>query len=173
VKRGLLTASIFLAVLLAQAGIQPNVSIAAENPKKADLLFVHNANQITVADGKLILKGISPTILFFTDRPERIAGHMTNERYFRLWKEDGKDSFLADPPNATVSVFADDKAADMVVTLRDPRFNGGNLTYEISVIQGKLPEKGGPGAVFIDIIGMPRTPISYAGRARRAVYRRW
>jgi hypothetical protein len=71
-----------------------------------------------------------------------------------------------------VSVFADDKGADMVVTLRDPKFNGGDLTYDISVIQGKLPEKGGPGAVFIDIIGMPLTPISYAGRARR-VYRRW
>jgi hypothetical protein len=56
--------------------------------------------------------------------------------------------------------------------LRDPKFNGGDLTYDISVIQGKLPEKGGPGAVFIDIIGMPLTPISYAGRARR-VYRRW
>jgi hypothetical protein len=168
----LLAAFIFLVVLLTQVGLRPNVSLSAENPKKADLLFVHNANHITVADGKLILKGVSPTVLFFTDRPERIAGHMTNERYLRLWKEDGKDSFLADPPNATVSVFADDKGADMVVTLRDPKFNGGDLTYDISVIQGKLPEKGGPGAVFIDIIGMPLTPISYAGRARR-VYRRW
>jgi hypothetical protein len=133
---------------------------------------VQNANHITVADGKLILKGIRPTVLFFTDRPERIAGHMTNERYLRLWKEDGKDSFLADPPNATVSVFADDKGADLVVTLRDPQFDGGDLTYNIKAIQGKLPEKGGPGAVFIDIIGMPLTPISYAGTARR-VCRRW
>jgi hypothetical protein len=133
---------------------------------------VQNANHITVADGKLILKGIRPTVLFFTDRPERIAGHMTNERYLRLWKEDGKDSFLADPPNATVSVFADDKGADLVVTLRDPQFDGGDLTYDIKAIQGKLPEKGGPGAVFIDIIGMPLTPISYAGTARR-VCRRW
>ena len=132
---------------------------------------MQNANHITVADGKLILKGIRPTVLFFTDRPERIAGHMTNERYLRLWKEDGKDSFLADPPNATVSVFADDKGADLVVTLRDPQFDGGDLTYDIKAIQGKLPEKGGPGAVFIDIIGMPLTPISYAGTARRVCRR--
>ena len=171
-KRGRLAAFIFLAVLLTQAGIRPNVTPAAENPKKADLLFVHNANHITTADGKLILKGVSPTILFFTDRPERIAGHMTNERYLNLWQEDGQDSFLADPPNATVSVFADDRAADMVVTLSNPKFNGADLSYDIRIIQGKLPEKGGPGAVFIDIIGMPLTPVSYAGRARR-VYRRW
>jgi hypothetical protein len=97
---------------------------------------------------------------------------MTNDRYLKLWKEDGKDSFLADPPNATVSVFTDDEVADMVVTLRDPIFKGGDLTYVIRVIQGKLPDKGGPGAVFIDIIGMPLTPVSYAGRPRR-VYRRW
>ena len=171
-KRKLYAAFIFLVALLALASIRPNVSQAAETPKKADLLFVHNANHIAVADGKLILKGISPTVLFFTDRPERIAGHMTNERYLKLWKEDGKDSFLADPPNATVSVFTDDRVADLVVTLRKPIFNGGDLTYDITVIQGKLPEKGGPGAVFIDIIGMPLTPVSYAGSARR-VYRRW
>jgi hypothetical protein len=57
----------------------------------------------------------------------------------------------------------DDEVADRVVTLRDPQLNGGDLTYNIKVIQGKLPEKGGPGAVFIDIIGMPLTPISYVG----------
>jgi hypothetical protein len=74
-------------VLLVQAGIQPDVSLSAENPKKADLLFVHNANHVAVADGKLILKGISPTVLFFTDRPERIAGHMTNERFLKLRRE--------------------------------------------------------------------------------------
>lgn len=171
-KKGLLAASLLLVLLLTLAGIRRNVSLAAEIAKKADLLFVHNANHITVADGKLILKGVSPTVLFFTDRPERIAGHMTNERYLGLWKEDGKDSFLADPPNATMWVFADDRVADLVVTLRGPVFNGGDLTYDITVIQGKLPEKGGPGAVFIDIIGMPLTPVPYAGRARRG-YRRW
>ena len=165
-KRKLYAAFIFLVALLALASIRPNVSRAAETPKKADLLFVHNANHIAVVDGKLVLKGISPTVLFFTDR------HMTNERYLKLWTEDGKDSFLADPPNATVSVFTDDEVADLVVTLRNPVFKGGDLTYDIRVIQGKLPERGGPGAVFIDIIGMPLTPVSYAGSARR-VYRRW
>jgi len=132
-KRGFLAASIFLLLLLTQAGIRPNVSLSAENPKNTDLFFVHNSNHITVDDGKLILWGISPTVLFFTDRPERIAGHMTNERYLRLWKEDGKESSLADPPNATVSVFADDEGADLVVTLRDPEFNGGDLAYDINL----------------------------------------
>jgi hypothetical protein len=162
-----------MAVGLIQLGFGPTAAQAVENAKKADLLFVQNAKDVTVDGEKLILKGIGPTVLFFSDRPERIAGHMTNERYLKLWREDGKDSFLADPPNATVSVFADDTEANLVVTLRNPQYNGDDLTYDISVLQGKLSEKGGPCSVFIDIIGMPLTPLSYAGVARRSVYRRW
>ena len=172
-KKGFLVTSILMTVWLTQVGFMPNAAQAVENTKKADLLFVQNAKDVTVDGGKLILKGIGPTVLFFSDRPERIAGHMTNDRYLKLWREDGKDSFLADPPNATVSVFADDTETNLVVTLRNPQFTGDNLTYDISVIQGKLPEKGGPCSVFIDIIGMPLSPISYAGVARRSVYRRW
>jgi hypothetical protein len=172
-KKGLLVTSILMTVWLTQVGFMSTAAQAVENTKKADLLFVQTAKDVTVDGGKLILKGIGPTVLFFSDRPERIAGHMTNDRYLKLWMEDGKDSFLDDPPNATVSVFADDTETNLVVTLRNPQFTGDNLTYDISVIQGKLPEKGGPCSVFIDIIGMPLSPISYAGVARRSVYRRW
>ena len=172
-KKGLLVTSILMTVWLTQVGFMPNAAQAVENTKKADLLFVQNAKDVTVDGGKLILKGIGPTVLFFSDRPERIAGHMTNERYLKLWREDGKDSFLVDPPNATVSVFADETETNLVVTLRNPQFTGDDLSYDISVIQGKLPDKGGPCSVFIDIIGMPLTPLSYAGVARRSVYRRW
>jgi hypothetical protein len=172
-KKGLWIPCILMAVGLTQIGFASTAAQAVENAKKADLLFVQNAKDVTVDGEKLILKGIGPTVLFFSDRPERIAGHMTNERYLKLWTKDGKDSFLADPPNATVSVFADDTEANLVVTLRNPQYSGDDLTYDISVLQGKLPEKGGPCSVFIDIIGMPLTPLSYAGVARRSVYRRW
>jgi hypothetical protein len=173
-KRRLFVTAMLIMVALAQWGFWPGASLAAEKKaKKADLLFVQNAKDVTMDGAKLVLKGVGHTVLFFTDRPNRIAGHMTNERYLQLWREDGKDSFLKDPPNATVSVFAGDKVTDLVVTLKNPQFKGEDVTYDIIVIQGKLPDKGGPCAVFIDIIGMPLTPISYAGAERRAIYRRW
>jgi hypothetical protein len=172
-RRYMLKTIILLVVLIGWTAGLSGGAVAADTAKKADLLFVQNAKEVTVDGGKLTLRGVGPTVLFFTDRPERIAGHMTNERYIQLWKEDGKDSFLKDPPNATVSVLAADTVADLVVTLRNPRFKGDEVTYDIKVIRGKLPEKGGPCAVFIDIIGMPLTPLSYAGATRRAVYRRW
>jgi hypothetical protein len=36
-----------------------------------------------------------------------------------------------------------------------------------------MPDKGADVSVFIDIIGMPRTPFSYAGAARRGYRRAW
>jgi hypothetical protein len=172
-KRGLLTTIIVMIVVMAQAGMPLTAGAATDDTKKADLLFVQTAHDVRLEGEKMVLKGISPTVLFFTDRPERIAGTMKNDRYLKLWTEDGKNSFLGDPPNATLSVFTDDAVGDLVVTLRNPQFKGDDLTYDISVIKGKLPAKGGPCALFIDIIGMPLTPLSYAGVARRSVYRRW
>ena len=53
-------------------------------------------------ENKLTLNGISPITLFFSDRPERIAGNMETTRFVPFWGE-GKDSFLQDPPNADLS----------------------------------------------------------------------
>ena len=95
---------------------------------------------------------------------------MLTARFVPFWKE-GKDSFLSDPPNATLSVFDENKVKDVVVVLRDPELKGDELSYTVRVLEGKMPAKGGPASLFIDIIGMPLTPMSYAGAARRG-YRR-
>lgn len=70
-RRSLLTAATLLASLL----VVPGLARAAEEParkaeakteaaaKKADFLFVQNANSIHYADGKLTLKGVSPTTI--------------------------------------------------------------------------------------------------------------
>ncbi|MFZ0724382.1 MAG: hypothetical protein WAM61_01225 [Desulfobacterales bacterium] len=172
-KKGLLTTIVAMTVLMAPAGMPSLAGAANDNAQKADLLFVQTAQDVRLDGEKLTLKGISSTVLFFTDRPERVAGNMANERYLRLWTEDGKDSFLADPPNATLSVFSGDTVGELVVTLRNPQFTGDDLTYDVSIIKGKPVEKGGPCALFIDIIGMPLTPLSYGGMARRTAFRRW
>ena len=41
----------------------------------------------------------------------------------------------------------------------------------MKVLEGTLLAKGGACALFIDIIGMPRTPYSFAGAARRGFRR--
>lgn len=48
------------------------------------------------------------------------------------------------------------------------------LTYKIEVLEGTLPAKAGPWALFIDPVGSPLSPVSVAGvrcRERRHVFR--
>jgi hypothetical protein len=155
---------------LAAAAVQGTAAFAQD--KSADFLFVQNAQSMAFANGKLTLKGVSPVTVFFSDRPERIAGNMTTRDFVPFWS-DGKDSFAKDNPNANLSVLEAGKAvADIVVTLANPVLKGGDLSYDVKILEGTMPAKGGPVSLFIDIIGMPVTPLSVAGVARRTAYRR-
>jgi hypothetical protein len=142
----------------------------AQKIGKVTLLFVQNADGVTFDNGTMTLKGISPATIFFSDRPQRIAGHMTTTEFVPFWSE-GKDSFLSDPPNANLSIFDGSKVTDVVVELSNPKLNGEDLSYDVKVLDGQMPKKGEACSLFIDVIGMPLTPMSYAGAARRAY--RW
>jgi hypothetical protein len=135
--------------------------------KNVDVLFVQNAKNMSLSEGKLVLRGVNPVTVCFTDRPARMAGHMQTSRFIPLWSQ-GKDSFLKDNPNATLSIFSGDNVADLVVELSNPQLSGDDLTYDVRLLEGTPPANGGACALFIDIIGMPATPMSYAGAARRA-----
>jgi hypothetical protein len=136
----------------------------------ADFLFVQNARSIVHADGRLTLKGVSPATVMFSDRPERIAGHMNTARFVPFWSE-GDESFLLDPPNATLSFLENRDMEDVVLVLQEPELVGDDLSYQVRVLDGTLPAEAGPASLFIDVIGMPLTPVSFAG-ARRRSFRR-
>jgi hypothetical protein len=165
---------IVLAMLSAFMAVRAGTAVSAETkPLIVNVLFVQNAEAVVFANGTLTLKGVSPTTVFFSDRPVRIAGHFnTKDEFAPLWDE-GKNSFLKDPPNATVSMYEKgrEQLQDVVVKLSRPRLKGKDLTYDITVIEGKAPQKGGACSVFIDIIGLPFTPLSIAGVARRTTRR--
>ena len=80
-----------------------------------------------------------------------------------------ENNFIENPPNAAVSVLGEsDEVIAVVVTLpHRPRGNGSELTYDIEVLEGKLPPSGGAVALFIDPIGHPLSPTSVAGVHRR------
>jgi hypothetical protein len=75
------------------------------------------------------------------------------------------------PSNADISLLEGNGLRQIVAVLQDPMLQGDNLTYTVKVLQGDMPAEGTDVSVFIDIIGMPLTPLSYAGVARRS-YRR-
>ena len=139
---------------------------------EVDVLFVQNAKNVSFDKGKIILRGIDPVTVCFTDRPARMAGHMQTAKFIPLWSS-GKDSFLKDNPNATLSIFSGDNVSDLVVELSNPQLSGNDLTYDVRILEGTPTANGGGCALFIDIIGMPATPVSYAGVARRTFRRGW
>ena len=166
------------AALLGDAFSATSVSAADENQKteankkSVQYLFVQTAHAITSQGNSLMLHGVGPTTLFFSDRPERIVGHGATVELVKDWSK-GKDSFASDPPNATLSMLGESggEIEDVVVVLSNPQLAGSQLTYTVKVLDGMLPASGGPASLFIDIIGRPLTPVSVAGVGRRTTRR--
>ncbi len=158
---------------LAGALLVPGAASAQDTTAtNADFLFVQTADAMAFdADqNRLTLRDVGPTTLFFSDRPERIAGNMTTASFVPFWSE-GKDSFLSDPPNADISILENGVLRQTVVVLDDPVFENGDLHYTVKIIEGDMPVVGENVSVFIDVIGMPLTPVSIAGVRRRAFRR--
>ena len=100
---------------------------------------------------------------FFSERPERIVGHVRNDLFLKQWTE-GKNSFKNDPPNAALSIFSDkSRPAGAVVVLSNPRLDGKNLLYDARTLQGTLPAAGTETTLFIDGNGAPCDPVNDTG----------
>jgi len=141
--------------------------------KEIQALFVQTAKSVVFENGRLTLNGLAPTTLYFSDRPDRVVGHITSDEFLDAWDE-GEDSFADDPPNAALSVFSHDgdEIHDIVVVLKAPGLKGDVMTYSVEVLDGEMLASGGPSSLFIDVIGRPLTPVSVAGARRRRRRRR-
>jgi hypothetical protein len=138
-------------------------------------MFVQTAHEMTFDGERLTLHGLSPATLFFSDRPERVVGHLTPQQFVELWAE-GENSFADDPPNAVLSFLNDAEAIeDAIFVLAEPRLEGDVVTYKIAVLEGSVPSRSSSCSLFIDPFGRPLSPVSVAGvhrRARRRALRR-
>src|SRR5437763_4454176 len=105
-----------------------------------EALFVQTAASMTSDGGTMTLLGLSPSTLYFADRPQREVGHMSTRQFVALWGE-GDNSFAYDPPNAVLSFAepSDRLPEDAVVVIQDPSLDGDELTYTIKVLDGTVP----------------------------------
>lgn len=121
----------------------------ASDGADGSLLYVVNATSGSIDGSTLTLVGV-PSVLFFADRPERFAGHMSVDGLVNGWGL-GERSFTAVPPNAVLSVFGDAGVEDAVVVLTGVTAGDGELSFEIELIEGDAPTGSfGPVALFID-----------------------
>jgi hypothetical protein len=87
-----------------------------ERPHEPAFLLVQSSKAFSYDGNRLVVEGTSPTTIFFSDRPDRIAGHMPLETAY-AWGRFGDDNFLDDPPNATLSILEGGEMANVVVTV--------------------------------------------------------
>lgn len=135
-----------------------------------EFLLVQNSRDVKITPTSLTLIGVSPTTIMFSDRPDRIAGHVYTEDVLTIWEE-GNDKLSADPPNATLSIFGEKEISDIVMELKNPKMEGDNFTYDIKILDGNIPDYTGYASLFIDPVGMPRSPVSVGGVAKRTTRR--
>jgi hypothetical protein len=152
--------------------------ILAEQLETEESMFVQTAQGIDSDAGTLTLRGVTPSTLYFSDRPQRVVGHMSTADFVDLWAV-GENSFESDPPNAVLSFLepGGDVPEDVVVVLTKPNLDGaGDLAYSIEVLEGTVPAHSGPVTLFIDPFGRPLSPVSVCGvrrRERRRMRRRF
>jgi len=152
--------------------------ILAEQLETEESMFVQTAQGVDSDGTTLTLRGITPSTLYFADRPKRDVGHMTTTDFVDLWAI-GDNSFETDPPNAVLAFLepGGEVPDDAVIVLKEPNLDGaGNLAYTIEVLEGTVPAQAGPVTLFIDPFGRPLSPVSVCGvrrRSRRRARRRF
>ncbi len=139
-----------------------------EELEAEESMFVQTAHGLTSDGTTLTLQGVTPATLYFSDRPQRVVGHMTTADFVDLWNE-GDNSFESDPPNAVLAFVepGDEAPEDAVIVITAPHLEDGRLSYAIDVLEGTVPAQAGPVTLFIDPFGRPLSPVSVCGVRRR------
>lgn len=128
---------------------QTSVSEPADDPARTVFLFVQSASSGSLApvEGEagrytLTLRGVSPKTIYFSDRPERIAGQAEISAFL-----EGLGFDPENPPNAALEILgAADSGGVAVVELRDPLWDAAtaSLTYDVRL----LTDAEGDGTAF-------------------------
>lgn len=152
ISKSLTRATLAAAVFSLAATVSP--VCAADS--KIQLMFVQSSEGLKADDKTLRLVNVSPQTIYFTDRPVRMAGHITMPDYMKEWTAAaGPNNFSKDPPNATLSVYEAGKKENSltVVEISNPVVDGRDLVYRYKLLEGTVPKSGGATSLFIDWIG--------------------
>ncbi len=162
----LMSTAVALSAACTKTAPAPSADDTAAVDGKVQYLLVQTAPSVRYGNGALVLESVHDQTLYFSDRPNRIAGWLPTREQIEDWGV-GEDNFASDPPNAALSILSGDNVQEIVVVLTNPRLIRGDLVYDVEILEGEMPAAGGPSSLFIDIVGAPLTPVSAAGVSRR------
>jgi hypothetical protein len=113
-------------------------------------LFVQTATSGSFDGTTLTLDQVPPTLMF-SDRPNRVTGHMTTSSLIDKWDE-GDNSFAKDPPNAVLSALGGEGEPTLatVELISKPTTDGDGIRYHVRVLEGEIPGLFDQASLFID-----------------------
>lgn len=142
---------------MTQAGTPARPEIQIVRP--VEMLLTQQAAGMTFDGKTLTLTGVPPVTTFRVDRPERIGGTMTTEQFVKLWNAT-LQVFRNDPPNAALTILGP-VPTQVIVELGSVTQNGTTLTYNASLLDGDIPNAGGP--VTLVTAPLVYSPLQAAG----------
>lgn len=122
-----------------------------DGSKDATFLFVQSAKETSCNGNTLTLTGV-PNTVYFSDRPFRTYGHISNAAFANNWKERISDGFKNDPPNAALAILETGETITIEL-IGIKKINGNSISYEIRSLSGRIPKTTGPASLFIDNFG--------------------
>lgn len=155
-------------------------------PEDAEFMFIQTAESgelfKKINGYTLTLFDISPQVVYFSDRPYNIYGHLTAlEWTYGIW-EDKEVDFKNNPPNASLVLFDDNgNTHEMIVQLNHIKYvaNQNTMQYEITISSdyyeklvtksghtlGALPVKFGNASLFIDdVVGSVINKVKHGAK---------
>lgn len=136
-------------VLLATLGcdFQKKTPHVIEDKQSPRYIFVLNAKSGYTMDKEVTLKDIN-SVVYFSDRPARVAGHMELAKFASLWKNaNDKENLMT--RCAILSLM--DPEQEVVIELSDPNVVGNTITFKCKTLPADLPKKFNTCALFIDM----------------------
>jgi hypothetical protein len=143
-----LAAAIVVLLTIGVVSVRAEPQTVIDDSKNLQYLFTMAAKSGTYADNTLRLTGV-PLVVYFSDRPHRIAGHMDLQAFLEMWDE-GVDNFKADPPNAELAIFEESGVTHTVLIVSKPAVDGDDISFDVDVIDEKIPATFEQSTLFID-----------------------
>ena len=136
-------------IFLAACSSKPKTTHVVDTSKQSDFLFVISAKEGKYQDSTLTLDA-TPLVIYFADRPHRVAGHIPLKEFIKNWDDEMK-LYQNDPPNATLSLVEKKTMQNVVLELSHPRYKDGKLCFQVKVLENTLPKSFGLSSLFLDM----------------------
>ncbi len=140
----LLATFVFATVPLATVASTPTAATAQHN--QVLLVLVSKSADVRAMQQKgmyqLTLKGVNPNVVYFSERPVRVSGHITTEKMVSLWKT---GVFQKAAPNAVVEAVGLNRndqlkksASTYAIVLNKPVYDEqtGELNFQVNALSG-------------------------------------